>query len=123
MLMKQLLFEHIDETIRGDEEAIQFIVGFVKNIPAAVLDVEVDPTVAAKQVMNIGIGVYGYGMTASCAFIEYYETAEQQQPSMALYADRVKRSVTVKGSKEEKKFLLSYDVDEHGEVHKTVSFE
>ena len=42
---------------------------------------------------------------------------------MALYADRVKRSVTVKGSKEEKKFLLSYDVDEHGEVHKTVSFE
>ncbi len=123
MQMKQLLLEHIDEAIRGDEEAIQFIGGFVKNIPGAVLDVEIDPTAAAKSVMNIGIGVYGYGMTSSCAFIEYYETSEQEQPSMALYADRVKRTVTVKGQKEEKKFLLNYDVDEQGEVHKTVSFE
>lgn len=122
MQMKQLLLEHIDEAIRGDEEAIQFIGGFVKNIPSAILDVETEIG-TGRQVLSVGASIYGYGTAASTAFIEYYETAEQEQPSMALYADRAKRTVTVKGSKEEKKFLLSYGVDETGEVHKTVSFE
>ena len=51
--LKQVLLHHIDEAIRGDEEAIKFIGGFVKNIPGEVLDVEIDESAVGKQALKI----------------------------------------------------------------------
>ncbi|MCI8612358.1 MAG: hypothetical protein HFE48_01490 [Clostridia bacterium] len=122
--LKQVLLHHIDEAIRGDEEAIKFIGGFVKNIPGEVLDVEIDESAVGKQAQTHGSSIYNFGIyPATTAFIEYFETSADETPSMALYADRARRTVTVKGSKDERKFFLCYDVDEAGEVHKTLTFD
>ncbi len=106
--LKQVLLHHIDEAIRGDEEAIKFIGGFVKNIPGEVLDVEIDESAVGKQAQTHGSSIYNFGIyPATTAFIEYFETSADETPSMALYADRARRTVTVKGSKDERKFSFA----------------
>ena len=121
--LKQVLLHHIDEAIRGDEEAIKFIGGFVKNIPGEDA-VDLPGTAVGKQAQTHGSSIYNFGIyPATTAFIEYFETSADETPSMALYADRARRTVTVKGSKDERKFFLCYDVDEAGEVHKTLTFD
>lgn len=123
--MRLLLLEHAAPQLKADKEAMQALEEFEKNIPGRILELDVDSSKTNKQGVVQGEKVYKFGVSLEppMAFLEYFDNKNQAEPSMALYIDRSKQFLTVKGWKVDKKFYLSYRVNEKGRVEKIAQLD
>lgn len=120
MQMRKILRAHLSNQLAADAEVMRALEEFEKNIPGRVLALDVDETRTNKQGVLQGEKVYKFGVATEppMAFVEYFEDKNQAEPTMALYVDKSKNFLTVKGWKVDKKFYLSYRVNERGKVEK-----
>lgn len=125
MQMRLLLLQHLVPQLRADKETMRALEEFEKNIPGRVLNLDVDETKTNKQGVLQGEKVYKFGVSIDppMAFVEYFDDKNQAEPTMALYIDRSKQFLTVKGWKVDKKFYLSFRVNEKGRVEKAAQLD
>lgn len=120
MQMSHCLAEHIAEPIRADGEAMRAVNEFVRNIPERVMQFDIDATRTNKQGLVNGESVYKLGVVVESAqtFIEFFEHRNQAEPSMALYADKAKAAVTIRGTNGTHTLYLAF-AWRNGRVEKT----
>lgn len=110
MQMKQCIYEHLADPLRADAEAMRAVEEFIRNIPGRVMEFNIDTSKTNKQGILEGEKVYKLGVVAEApsAFIEFYENRGQGEPTMALYTDKAKALLTIKGWQVNRKFYLAY---------------
>lgn len=123
MKFSVLCDSYTDSAFRGSE-AEKAISEFMRNIPGRVKQFEFDASRSNKQGIRDGDRVYklGLDMQSGTVFLEYYENLNQGQPTMALYIDRPRKTVTVNGWQVDKQMHLKYEIG-GGEVRKTVKID
>lgn len=107
--------------LKADSEVSRTVKQFKDNIPGRVLSFDFDASRSNKQGIKDGNTVYKLGLdvSTSVAFLEYYENFNQGQPTMAMYVDKQKDTLTVTGSQASKRLFVKFSVV-GGEVKKTV---
>ncbi len=122
MRFSELLDTYIDGSFKTDGEASRAVKQFLSYIPQRVLLLEFDGMRSDKQGVKDGDKVYklGLDLASGVAYIEYYDNYNQGKPTLAVYADRVKRQLVFACAQVERSMTIRYGVY-NGVVKKAVS--
>lgn len=124
MQMKDVVLTRIDDNIRGNEEAMRYMGEIIKNFPREVFETDIDDTQPTRKAVMCGDGACKFGVYPQItqAFLEYYDSHDDTEPSMVLHIDAEFRSVNIIVRKPNKTMEVKFFVDDE-EVKKIMRVE